>query len=114
MLLQAAAHRSRCPGMLPDIPALPRTLHLIAASEAVDGGKEVAGEVAPPQFAVGVHGGAVLFLLRKNVQHAAILDLVQSCRVAGTARGQQFGRAQEAPDVVGAERIVLHRAAYRS
>jgi hypothetical protein len=83
---------------------LPLTLHGVAEIEAFHGVSEIAHEVGATQFTVGKDVEPNLLLTLKNPQNVAVLDGLEfrgsEVRAAGA---EQFLRAEEAADMVGAK-----------
>ncbi len=95
----------RCGGVLRFLViVLPLTQHGVAEIEAFHGVGEIAHEVGATQFTVGKDVEPNLLLALKNPQNVPVLDGFEfpgsDVRAAGA---EQFRRAEEAADMVGAK-----------
>ena len=93
-----AAHRR---GLL--LAGLPRARDSVAEIESFDGVREIAHEIAPPQFAVGENLESKFLLLGEHAPDILILELSQPRGVRSriAPRFQNFSGAQKTADMIG-------------
>ena len=84
------------------VRGVPVARQTIAEVESFDGVREIAHEVAAANFAVGKNLESKLLLFGEHAQNRGVLDFPQPLRVSGFSRLEQFGRAEETSDVIGA------------
>jgi hypothetical protein len=90
----------------------PIARHFVAQVETLDGVREVAHKVPPPQFAVGKDLETQLLLLRQYAQNVLILKRPQARWVGFVCpREEQVGGPQETAYVVGSK-LYGHRLVF--